>query len=74
MGKESKMFNASNQMRFCYQLADRLSDSVEEWVNAGCPDWACGKTLISNGASKTQIKQDIMRLRRELMKLSKVVE
>ena len=74
MDKATKKAVFIDQTRFCACLMDRLHESTREWVEADCPDWAIyGSGLKEDGATKTQIRQDIVRLRRELNKLSRMV-
>ena len=70
-----KRFVVKDQVGFCSNLMDRLHDSVFLLADNDCPDCiSYGAGLTEEGASKTQIKQDIVRLRRELNKLSRLVE
>lgn len=64
-----------DQTGFCCELMLKLSDSVSIWSDAGCPDLCeSGKQLKENGATKTQIKNDVVRLRRELSILARMVD
>lgn len=59
----AKEVNVLNQTYFCFTLMDKLERSVIRWAYAGCPDY-----------TQTLIKNDIVRLRRELNRLTEEVE
>lgn len=75
MGKDYKGALVKEQLSFCFLLMKKLHKSTSLWATAGCPDLAfLSLGLKEEGASKTQIKQDIIRMRRELNKLSRLVD
>lgn len=75
MNNTTKKVLVINQAKFCGTLMDRLHDSVCMWADADCPVWVgYGAGLKEEGATKTQIMQDVMRIRRELNKLAKLVD
>lgn len=70
------------QVEFCTTLTNRLREAVTihektrqekgEKYHGWLASW--GNQITERGASKTQIKTDIMRLRRELNTLSRMFE
>lgn len=69
----SKPYVVLDQIKMCDCLYDSLQSTVKHYAEAGCPDWAGYKTPRFSGQCKTQICNDIKRLRRELLILEKVV-
>ena len=60
-----KRKQAKEQVKFCKELMDRLNKSVEENANESLSSY-----FIPN---RSQISNDIIRLRRELSTLSKLM-
>lgn len=75
------MSKVANQTKFCYDLMDRLHESVfrHEAVRLLRKEpthkFSSGSSgLAEAGGTKTQIQADIMRLRRELSNLYRLFE
>jgi hypothetical protein len=64
--KKITIMNVISQADFCLDLMKRLNDSITHAKNDNC--W--GTMVIVN---KTQMQEDIRRLRRELMDLQKML-
>lgn len=73
------MTDMTQQAEFCRMMAERLAKSVairEEELTFHHPAHAqvgCA-FMATDGAGKYQLKEDIKRLRRELQRLSQMVE
>ena len=74
MATVNQKVECRNQARFCYELAKRLQQSVQLWYESDEYDCRQGTVSLvnrSSGATKHQIKEEIIRLRRELSVLFK---
>lgn len=71
------MNEMTQQAEFCRMMAERLAKSVAirgKDLQSGHHGWIGYTLTATSGAGKSQIKEDIKRLRRELQRLSQMVE
>lgn len=64
--------NIKKRAYLCEMLMNELHWSIDNWINRGSKTWQ--NSHNTDGENKTAIKNDIVRLRRELLNLYKAVD